>query len=106
MAIAKGLLNLGRAAIDLGDDAYRNLLRLIEAGYPDTTAMKIVTGELPMDNASRMARATEQGFTDKAYHLGNDAVIQGNNLVTYTDTGIESFKPQGGLSSWFSKDTP
>ena len=106
MAIAKGLLDLTKAGIDLGADAYRNLLRLIEAGYPDTTAMKIVTGELPMDNASRMARATEQGFTDKAYHLGNDAVIQGNNLVTYTDTGIESFKPQGGLSSWFSKDTP
>jgi hypothetical protein len=106
MAIAKGLLNLGKAAIELGDEAYMNLLRLIEAGYPDTTALKIVTGELPMDNASRMARATEQGFTDKAYHLGNDAVIQGNNLVTYTDTGIESFKPQGGLSSWFSKDTP
>ena len=44
MALAKGLLDLGRAAIDLGDDAYRNLLRLIEVGYPDTTAMKIVTG--------------------------------------------------------------
>ena len=49
MAIAKGLLNLGRAAIDLGDDAYRELLRLIKEGYPETTAMKIVTGELPMD---------------------------------------------------------
>jgi len=106
MALAKGLLDLGRAAIDLAPEAYRNLLRLIEAGYPDTTAMKIVTGELPMDNANRMARATEQNFTDKAYHLGNDAVIQEDNLVTYTDTGIESFKPQGGLSSWFSKDTP
>jgi len=62
MAGVKGLLDLGRAAIDLAPDAYRNLLRLIEAGFPDTTAMKIVTGELPMDNASRMTRATEQGY--------------------------------------------
>jgi len=104
-AAAGGLL-----AMTASDDSEAGVVgvvkRLIEAGYPESTAMKIATGELPMDYASRMARATEQNFTDKAYHLGNDAVIQGNNLVTYTDTGIESFKPQGGLSSWFSKDTP
>lgn len=36
--------------------------RLVRAGYPEGTAKKIVTGELPMDEASRMARAREQGF--------------------------------------------
>ena len=91
MAIAKGLLDLTKAGIDLGADAYRNLLRLIEAGYPDTTAMKIVTGELPMDNASRMARATEQGKTDLAYHVSNDAMNEGPNGMEFTDKGILSF---------------
>ena len=47
--------------------------RLVEAGYPESTAMKIATGELPMDQASRMARAKEQGFTEKAYHTGQDS---------------------------------
>ena len=106
MAIAKGLLNLGRAAIDLGDDAYRNLLRLIEAGYPDTTAMKIVTGELPMDNASRMARATEQGKTDLAYHVSNDAMNEGPDGMEFTDKGILSFAPEGGRGTWFSGEQP
>ena len=35
--------------------------RLVQAGYPESTARKIATGELPMDEASRMARAREQG---------------------------------------------
>ena len=34
----------------------------IEAGYPEEVAKRIVSGELPMDEASRMARASEQGF--------------------------------------------
>ena len=104
MALAKGLLDLGRAAIDLGDDAYRNLLRLIEAGYPDTTAMKIATGELPMDNASRMARATEQGFTDKAYHVANEHFVKTADGYTDTDQGLFSFIPADSKSSWFSTD--
>jgi len=36
--------------------------RLTKAGYPEGTAKKIASGELPMDEASRMARAREQGF--------------------------------------------
>ena len=47
--------------------------RLVDAGYPESTAMKIATGELPMDQISRMARAKEQGFTEKAYHTGQDS---------------------------------
>ena len=35
--------------------------RLVEAGYPESTARKIISGELPMDEASRVARAREQG---------------------------------------------
>ena len=106
MALAKGLLDLTKAGIDLGADAYRNLLRLIEAGYPDTTAMKIVTGELPMDNASRMARATEQGKTDLAYHVSNDAMVGEGDDRVFTDQGIMSFMPEDGSGSWFSGEQP
>jgi len=91
-----GLLgDIAEGAADLGDDAYRNLLRLIEAGFPDTTAMKIVTGELPMDNASRMARATEQNFTEKAYHTGKNAMEQlPDGSYQKTGRGIISIDPE------------
>lgn len=36
--------------------------QLVKLGYPESTAKKIVSGELPMDAASRMARAREQGY--------------------------------------------
>ena len=36
-------------------------IRLVEEGYPESTARKIISGELPMDEASRVARAREQG---------------------------------------------
>ena len=42
--------------------------RLIRAGYPESTARKIASGELSMDTASRMARAREQGFVNQQYH--------------------------------------
>jgi hypothetical protein len=35
---------------------------LISRGFPEGTAQRIASGELPMDQASRMARAAEQGF--------------------------------------------
>lgn len=35
--------------------------KLVEAGYPESTAQKIMSGELPMDEASRISRAREQG---------------------------------------------
>ena len=74
-ATAVGLLSAG--AMVASDDSEAGVVgvvkRLIEAGYPESTAMKIATGELPMDYASRMARAKEQGFTEKAYHTGKNA---------------------------------
>ena len=33
----------------------------VREGYPEEVARRIVSGELPMDDASRMARAQEQG---------------------------------------------
>jgi hypothetical protein len=40
----------------------------IEAGYPEEVAKRIVSGELPMDEASRLARAQEQGYGPVLYH--------------------------------------
>jgi hypothetical protein len=43
---------------------------LITAGFPEETAERIVTGQLPMDTASRMQRAEAMGFdpSDVQYH--------------------------------------
>ena len=40
----------------------RDIAELVRAGYPEETARRIATGELPMDTASRMERARQQGF--------------------------------------------
>ena len=52
--------------------------RLTKAGYPEGTAKKIASGELPMDEASRMARAREQGFTTEALHAGKPNILEFN----------------------------
>ena len=39
----------------------------IKAGYPEEVAKRIVSGELPMDEASRMARAQGQGYGPVLY---------------------------------------
>ena len=50
-----------------GDTVARQVIdveaaRLTSQGFPEDTAMRIATGELPMDAASRNARAVEQGY--------------------------------------------
>ena len=47
--------------------ATKAIRRLVEAGFPESTAEKIVMGELPMDPASKAARMAEQGYTTPAY---------------------------------------
>ena len=51
----------------LGEEAREAFNRLVEAGFPISTAEKIVTGELPMDSASKAARMKEQGYTTPAF---------------------------------------
>ena len=55
----------------------RTLTELFEAGYPKEVAARIASGELPMDRASRMERARQQGFDpdDIQYH-GTQADIK------------------------------
>ena len=52
---------------------YRTLL---EIGYPEPTAAKIARGDLPMDEASRMERARDQGFDPEnpVYHGTSDDI--------------------------------
>lgn len=40
----------------------RGVDELMKLGYPESVARRINSGELPMDEASRMARAREQGY--------------------------------------------
>lgn len=59
----------------LKDDVIRGLLELVDAGYPESVAKRIASGELPMDNASRMARAAEQGYDMTPQYHGSQSDI-------------------------------
>ena len=69
-----GLLTGATSLVELilkkyGDDvagATQELVRL--GGFPEPVARRIATGELPMDEASRLARAKEQGYGPTYYH--------------------------------------
>lgn len=50
-------------------------------GFPESVANRIATGELPMDEGSRMARASEQGYGDVLYRGHNDK----KNPITSSD---------------------
>lgn len=73
----------------------RTLTELFEAGYPKEVAARIASGELPMDRASRMERARQQGFDpdDIQYHgtFASDIEEVDPYLV---DLGIHTGNPQ------------
>jgi hypothetical protein len=48
--------------------AARTVADWVKLGFPEEVAKRIVSGELPMDRASRMKRAEEQGYGDVLYH--------------------------------------
>ena len=45
--------------------AKKGLGELLEEGYPESVAKKIISGDLPMDDASREARAGLMNMTDE-----------------------------------------
>lgn len=61
IAGAKGSAETIDASLDVAVD------RLKLQGYPEPVARRIASGELPMDEASRLARAQEQGYGDVMY---------------------------------------
>ena len=54
----------------LATQMMKEVAALIRLGFPESTATKIASGELPMDTASRMERAAEQGYDvdNPVYH--------------------------------------
>ena len=78
-------------------------IRLVEAGYPESTARKIMSGELPMDFNSRMNRAREQGRTTTAYRVGGTGEDQLGRLEFDPSAG---FAQRAGGGVWFSQDAP
>ena len=53
----------------------------VKAGYPEEVAKRIVSGELPMDEASRLARAQEQGYGPVLYRGQPDRPLSSNQDV-------------------------
>ena len=78
------------------------LAELIRLGFPEATAKKILSGELPMDQVSRMARAKEQGYVDDVYHASMQD-IQGGFKAGYDDGLIYTTPQTGFANDWVGK---
>jgi len=76
--------------------------QLVKRGFPESTAKKIVSGELPMDFQSRMQRAREQGFTTEALHAGNPDILRFDPRAPRrtVDEGYD----EDSLGSFFTND--
>lgn len=62
-----------------GDDIAGAAKELEEkVGFPESVANRIATGELPMDEASRLKRAQEQGYGDELYHGSTHDITEFN----------------------------
>jgi hypothetical protein len=73
---------------------------LVRLGYPESTAKKIASGELPMDQASRMARAREQGFdVDQTYYHGTSG-----DFSEFKPTGSNTNARSAKEAVWLSDD--
>jgi hypothetical protein len=53
--------------------ASKSVKELVDLGYPESVAKKIADGTLPMDEASREARASLMGMTDDRFLRGHSA---------------------------------
>jgi len=83
--------------------AVKLLDRILDAGYPEGTAKKIASGELPMDFISRMNRAREQGNRTQAFRVGGTGDDQLGRLEFDPDAG---FAQRQGGGTWFAEDAP
>jgi hypothetical protein len=62
-----------------GDDIAGAAKELEEkVGFPESVANRIATGELPMDEASRLKRAQEQGYGEELYHGSTHDITEFN----------------------------
>lgn len=85
---------------------------LVKQGYPESVAKRISSGELPMDEASRLARAAEQGYDPTTFYkglhpypnvkssdLGALAILEGKSFPAITE-----IQRQGPFPSFGGKD--
>jgi hypothetical protein len=89
--------------------------RLVEAGFPESTAEKIVMGELPMDPATKAARMQEQGFapgqvryhaTDSVFDAFDDAYLGRDTAANVTDFSEGSFANNLAMLGHWTSDRP
>ena len=86
---------------------------LITAGFPEETAERIVTDQLPMDAASRMQRAEAMGFdpTDVQLHGTSDDIVAfregllGERDPGYVGRGVYT-TPEARLASSYANMAP
>ena len=57
------------------DKLGNTIQQLVDAGYPESVAARIASGELPMDQPSRMARAADQGYNMTPQYHGSQSDI-------------------------------
>lgn len=69
LPVAASMLTAGLAPQEAQAGGLGLLDNLLKAGYPESVAKRIASGELPMDEASRAAR--RDAFGIDAYHLTN-----------------------------------
>jgi hypothetical protein len=98
------LAGLGAAGVGAGlmapeEAEAAGLGSLIRRGIPQSTAQKIVSGELPMDLGSRMARAKEQRKTQRLYHAGSPELAE--SLELDPDAGRFG---RAGSGTWMSPE--
>jgi hypothetical protein len=74
----------------------RPIKELVEMGYPESVAKRISSGDLPMDKASRMQRAMEQGYSPEVYYHS------GSPNINILDTAISSDKKTADTGTWFT----
>ena len=90
-----------RAIGILAETLADKIKRLVDAGMPEETARKVASGELPMAQASRMARANEQGFLHDAYHASLQDI---DKFVPGYDDGMIFTTPDTDFANnWLGK---
>jgi len=98
MGILELLQGVSKGAVKQDDAAKK----IAEIGYPESVAKRIASGELPMDEASRMARAKGQGFnTDNRLLHGTDADIKAFDKEM---RGSSTDARSANMATWFTDD--
>lgn len=75
---------------------------LIQRGFPESTSRRIASGELPMDETSRMARAREQGFLPETVYHGTASDIQAFDPAQFG--GDVTRARSARMGTWFAND--